>query len=258
MEAEIAFALEWHSLSADEIRSRTEAAIARFGLEKIRHHSIAALSEGQKQKVALAALIALGVKNLILDEPGANLDPEAAADLALTLKELKASGCAILIAEHRTSWLTDLADEVIVMADGAIAARGRFDLLYDDKLRDQYGLRAARLEDTRDLIPAISPEDKAVVKGEHLSFAYNNGPQIFKDFSFAIPEGISVLLGPNGAGKTTLARLIFGLEKLSAGSIEFAGTRAKPLQLGSLVLQNADYQLTMPTVGQEIELCLTL
>ncbi len=258
VEAEIAFALEWHSLSADEIRRRTEEALERFGLNQIRKNSIAALSEGQKQKVALASLFALGVRNLILDEPSANLDPEAADELALTLKELKAAGCAVLIADHRSYWLKDICDEVIVMQGGAEAARGGFAILHDSVLREKYGLRQAAPRDPRAQIPDVCPDDRAAVKGRHISFAYKNSLPLFSDFSFVIPEGLSALMGPNGAGKTTLSRLIFGLEKPAAGEIEFAGTKEKPLKLGSLVLQNADYQLTMPTVGREIETCLRL
>ena len=89
--------------------------------------------------------------------------------------------------------------------------------------------------------------------------AYKDGKTIFKDLSFAVPEGINVLIGENGIGKTTLSRLIFGLEKLSGGKIEFKDPKGKkPLQLGSIVLQNTDYQLNMQTVYQEVAICMTL
>ncbi|MBS5792876.1 MAG: ABC transporter ATP-binding protein [Sutterella sp.] len=109
---EIAFALRSRGVPADAITERVDAAARRVGIESLVKQDIHALSEGQKQKVGLADILALGPKVLILDEPSANLDPETTAALAQTLIELKHQGCAILVVDHRLYWLRDAADAV--------------------------------------------------------------------------------------------------------------------------------------------------
>lgn len=260
VEDEIAFALEWMGLSRDEIKRRLERVIKRFSLEGIRNNSIAALSEGQKQKVGLAEIVALHGKNIILDEPTANLDPQSTEDLARLLFELKQEGYCIFIVDHRHYWLNAIADRVLIMSDGKIEKEGNFSILDNASLQKEYGLRKAYVTDRRALLKDLDPwGTDYVVKGEHVAFTYKDGKTIFKDLNFAVPEGINVLIGENGIGKTTLSRLIFGLEKLSGGKIEFKDPKGKkPLQLGSIVLQNTDYQLNMQTVYQEVAICMTL
>ncbi len=260
VEDEIVFALEWMGLSRDEIKRRLESVIKRFSLEDIRNNSIAALSEGQKQKVGLAEIVALHGKNIILDEPTANLDPQSTEDLARLLFELKQEGYCIFIVDHRHYWLNAIADRVLIMSNGKIEKEGNFSILDNASLQKEYGLRKAYVTDRRALLKDLEPNgDDYVVKGEHVAFSYKDGKTIFKDLNFAVPEGINVLIGENGIGKTTLSRLIFGLEKLSGGKIEFKEPKGKkPLQLGSIVLQNTDYQLNMQTVYQEVAICMTL
>lgn len=260
VEDEIAFALEWQGISQQEIAARVEDVIRRFGLEGIRGNAISALSEGQKQKVGLAEIVALHGKNLILDEPTANLDPESTAELGQFLLQLKQEGYCIFIVDHRHYWLQGIADRVLIMQDGRIEQSGSFELLSDGAIQQTYGLRKASVTDRRQLLTGIEPDcSNWAVKGQDISFAYKNGREIFSHFDFAIPEGISVLIGDNGTGKTTLSRLIFGLEKAQQGSITFRhGNKKKPLQLGSLVLQNTDYQLNMQTVYQEVAVCMQL
>lgn len=260
VEDEIAFALEWMGIDRDEIKRRLERVIKRFSLESIRNNSIAALSEGQKQKVGLAEIVALHGKNIILDEPTANLDPQSTEDLARLLFELKQEGYCIFIVDHRHYWLNAIADRVLIMSDGKIEKEGNFSILDNASLQKEYGLRKAYVTDRRALLKDLDPwGTDYVVKGEHVAFTYKDGKTIFKDLNFAVPEGINVLIGENGIGKTTLSRLIFGLEKLSGGKIEFKDPKGKkPLQLGSIVLQNTDYQLNMQTVYQEVAICMTL
>lgn len=260
VEDEIVFALEWMGIDRDEIKRRLESVIKRFSLGDIRNNSIAALSEGQKQKVGLAEIVALHGKNIILDEPTANLDPKSTEDLARLLLELKQEGYCIFIVDHRHYWLNSVADRVLVMSNGQIEKEGDFSILDNEKLQKEYGLRKAYVTDRRSLLKDLNPTGTDyVVKGEHVAFTYKDGKTIFKDLNFAVPEGINVLIGENGIGKTTLSRLIFGLEKLSGGRIEFKDPKGKkPLQLGSIVLQNTDYQLNMQTVYQEVAICMTL
>ena len=145
VEDELAFAHEWQGVSPEAIAAKIDEAARAFRLGPILSSSIHELSEGQKQKVGLASILSQGPRALILDEPSANLDPEATEDLACKLAELKARGMAILVVDHRLYWLEGIADRVLVMREGRIAERGGFDMLYDDALRGRCGLRAARV-----------------------------------------------------------------------------------------------------------------
>lgn len=264
---EIAFALRSRGVAPEAVEARVLAAAKRLGITALLKQDIHALSEGQKQKVGLASLLALGPKVLIFDEPSANLDPEATAALALTIGELKREGTAILIVDHRLYWLREVADEVIVMAHGQIKCRGNWNILRDEPLRATWGLRRADIDDPRLHLPdvpvsfggnssdATFATAKPLFSANHMQFAYSSEKPIFKDISFSVPAGITALIGNNGTGKTTLARILTGLNK-AEGDFTVCGQPVdKKLGLmpySGLVLQNADHQLQMRTVREEV------
>ena len=258
---EIAFALRSRGMSSDEVRSRTESAAQRLGISHLLGQDIHALSEGQKQKVGLAAILALGPKALIFDEPSANLDPESTEALALTLSELKKDGAAILVVDHRLYWLKNAADAVCIRARGKITDAGPFSMLEDDELRKVRGLRKAVVDDTRLTLPAVAVRhdsslemQNAVFSVQNMSFAYDDAHRIFENAGFAIPAGITALIGDNGTGKTTLARILTGLNP-AQGSFFINGQKVGKEGLmphAGLVLQNADHQLQMRTVFEEV------
>lgn len=264
---EIAFALKSRGMPAEQIEERVLRAAERMGITHLLGQDIHALSEGQKQKVGLAGILALGPKAFILDEPTANLDPEATASLAELLGELKRSGAAVLIVDHRLYWLKDQVDEVLVMQDGEICRRGPFSMLEDECFRCEFGLRRASIDDPRRRLPRVdvwgwdepSPT-KAAASSERfgaqsMTFAYPGKPPVFSSVNFAVPSGMTALIGDNGTGKTTLARILTGLEK-AQGRFALDGAAVGPEGLmpsAGLVLQNADHQLQMRTVREEVE-----
>lgn len=253
VEDELAFSHEWRGTPADVTLDRVRSASRAFGLDDLMGASILDLSEGQKQKVALASIISLGPGVIILDEPSANLDPEATAALARELERLKAQGMAILVVDHRLYWLADVADRVLVMGEGRIVAEGGLDILRDDEFRQSRGLRAQQVPDPRRTLARTGPE--GVLRATGLCFAHLNGPSLFQDASFALPPGVTGVIGDNGAGKTTLARLLTGLNRLQAGELRLHGQTLRPEELlrrASIVLQNTDHQLHMHTVRSEL------
>lgn len=254
VEDELAFTHEWRGTVPEVTLGRVAAAAAAFGLDDLMGASILELSEGQKQKVALAAIISLGPAAIILDEPSANLDPEATIALAEELRRLKEGGMAILVVDHRLYWLAEVADRVLVMHEGQIVAEGGFDMLRDDELRRSRGLRADRIRDPRPTLPRADGVN-GTLKAQGLCFAHPDGPPLFEDASFALPPGITGLIGDNGTGKTTLARLLTGLNRLRAGELRLHGRPLTPndlLRRTSIVLQNTDHQLHMHTVRSEL------
>ena len=253
VEDELAFAHEWRGVAPETIAAKIEAAARAFRIGPILSSSIHELSEGQKQKVGLASILSQGPKALILDEPSANLDPEATDDLARKL-----------VVDHRLYWLEGVADRVLVMREGRIAERGGFAALYGDGLRERYGLRAARVDDPRKSLPdcAAEPEgNRSGLSVSGLRFAYSGKPLLFDGADVSVPAGVTALVGDNGTGKTTLARLLTGLNAAQSGRFAIGGRSvpaAKLLSKVGIVLQNADHQLHMKTVRQELEVGLSL
>lgn len=251
---EIAFAHEWRGSEPARTLAAVDEAARRFGIAHLLDQPIHDLSEGQKQKVALASILSLGPRAVVLDEPTANLDPEATLALADEIRVLKAAGMAVLIVDHRLYWLEGVVDRVVVMADGRIVEEGDFSILHDDALRAARGLRAARVADPRTALPDASGRGDALCVAD-LRYAHKHGPELYHGASFLLPRGVIGVLGDNGTGKTTLARLLTGLHRMHSGRLHLHGVPVRPdrmLRHGSIVLQNTDHQLHMKSVREEI------
>ena len=259
---EIAFALRSRSFDPKDVRERTLTAARKLGIEELLTRDIHALSEGQKQKVGLAAILALGPKTLIFDEPSANLDPEATQALARTILELKKEGAAILVVDHRLYWLKEAADAVIVMSQGRIVEEMPFSGLYDDAFRARWGLRKAEVSDARRSLPRVgvtsrntTPKAHDVFSASRIRFAYSDEHIIFDGTGFSVGQGVTALVGDNGTGKTTLARILTGLNK-AQGNFYIGDQKVGDeglMPFSGLVLQNTDHQLQMRTVAEEVE-----
>ncbi len=256
VEDELAFAHECRGVPVDEIGKRITRVVDRFSLEHLTGSSVLTLSEGEKQKVALGSVISREPRVLILDEPTANLDPEATWEMAETLKELKRGGLTLFIVDHRLYWLEGLVDRVFLLENGAIAETGDFSMLEDRAVRSRYGLRKTCVRDPRLLLPPSDRIDGPCLDMKGIRFAYPKRTPLFSSAEARLPLGrISAVIGPNGSGKTTLARILTGLERLDAGTLTLNGKQMVPkklLERSSLVLQNTDHQLYMRTVGEEL------
>ncbi|MDR2503690.1 MAG: ABC transporter ATP-binding protein [Deltaproteobacteria bacterium] len=257
VEDELGVALRWRGWEDAAVREAVSESAALLGIEDLLERPIFGLSEGQKQKTALAALLAAQPKLLVLDEPSANLDPESTAELARILLRLKEKGISLFIADHRLGWLSAVADRVLVLDAGRIAAEGPFALLRDAELRRRHGLRAPEVHDPRPVLPEAGEGDEAFFCCHELNFAYPKGKNIFTQAHFAFAPGrVTALLGENGVGKTTLARLLTGLERPQGGRVLAGGRVVKPRRLprhAQVVLQNAGHQLRMHSARAELE-----
>ncbi|MBN1628936.1 MAG: ATP-binding cassette domain-containing protein [Thermoleophilia bacterium] len=126
VEDEIAFGLENLRRPAGEIEGAIDRALDLVRLSGYRERRLATLSGGEKQRVALAAVLAMGPRLLVLDEPSANLDPRATAELFALLRELAADRRhTIVIIEHKLDEVIEWVDSVLVLdADGRLLRRG--------------------------------------------------------------------------------------------------------------------------------------
>ena len=119
VEDEIAYALENQAIPRDDMRVRVREALEMLGLAHLRDRPVDELSGGEKQRVAIAAALALRPRVLVLDEPTSQLDPIAAEDLLSALVRLnREHGLTIVLAEHRLERLIDRCDRIVYVPGG--------------------------------------------------------------------------------------------------------------------------------------------
>ena len=125
VEDEMLFGLENFGVPHDQIEGRIQRALATVGIEQLRDREIATLSGGQKQKVAIAAILALEPRVLVLDEPTAALDPVSSRMVFETLREVnRAAGVTVVVIEQMVALLSEFCERVIVMNKGSVALDG--------------------------------------------------------------------------------------------------------------------------------------
>ncbi|WP_291298106.1 ABC transporter ATP-binding protein [Elioraea sp.] len=109
---------------AAERPGRIDAVAASLGLGGLLDRQAAALSRGQRQRVAIGTAIIHRPPVLILDEPAAGLDPEARAELAVLLRQLAADGMTLLVSSHILAELEDYSTDVLMLDAGQVIGHG--------------------------------------------------------------------------------------------------------------------------------------
>lgn len=119
VEDDIAFGLENLNLASDEIGKRIRWALGVVGLSGYEKRNLLGLSGGEKQRAAIAGVLAMRPGILLLDEPTAELDPNGKAQLLETITNLKRShGITIVMVEQDTEILSEIVDRLILVSDG--------------------------------------------------------------------------------------------------------------------------------------------
>ena len=278
---EIAFGLENHAVPRAAMAERIAAARADTGLGGERA-PIAALSGGTKQRVALAAILALRARGIVLDEPTANLDPAGTREVLDAIERLVADrDRSLLIIEHRLDLVLRSIDRVAVLdGEGRLALSGtprevfvdamdRLEslgvwipqlrrlaaLLGSDALpRDPAEAATVILERwpraTRAAVPAAAA-GSPVVRASDLAYRYPGSPRRALDgVSITVGQGeLVAIVGANGAGKSTLGLVLAGALAPGAGAVERVGSVA-------FVFQYPEHQFVARTVADELRVTL--
>ncbi|OYT62836.1 MAG: energy-coupling factor ABC transporter ATP-binding protein [Thermofilum sp. ex4484_15] len=125
VEREIAFGLENLGLPRDYIRKRVKWALRNFKLEGLKDKAPYELSGGQQQKVAIASVMAMSPRILVLDEPTSNLDPLSAFEIIALIHQVnKAMGVTVILVEHRLELALKYATRLILMKEGRVITDG--------------------------------------------------------------------------------------------------------------------------------------
>ena len=134
---EIAFGLENLGISREVIHERIEEIIDLVGIEDLVGRSLNTLSGGEKQKVAIASILAMRPSILILDEPTAELDPDAAKRvLDLVADIFRKTRMTIILIEHRIDRVLHYVDRAIIMKEGMIHQDGNPAMVFSSPLDD--------------------------------------------------------------------------------------------------------------------------
>jgi energy-coupling factor transport system ATP-binding protein len=268
---EVAFGLENLQLSRKEIIQRVDAALERLKISHLRERETFHLSGGEKQKVALAGVLAMQPSLLMLDEPLASLDPASAQETLDIVRQLANEGMTILLIEHRVEDVLRITPEqTIYMTGGEIRYFGPTDGLEEAVDYSEIKLpaekiiqRAARSQPSPPPPPRLTGRNptssRPLVRFENVSFGYETERTILQSVNLSIHPGeIIAVLGPNGAGKTTLVKHAIGLLKPTCGNVWIDEQDTHSLSVAQIasqlgyVFQSPSHMLFAPTVREEL------
>ncbi|MFD4399128.1 ABC transporter ATP-binding protein [Kitasatospora sp. NPDC058478] len=194
-------------------------ALAPEPLRRLRRHRLAfpgALSGGRQRRVALARALARRPDLLLLDEPGAGLDPALRDEIADLLRELaRRHGIAVALASHDAAFVARCADEVLVLAPARPGVGGG---------AIRAGAIRAGASRTSGPVAARTAVGLAAL-GVEAHVGYGRGRRRILtgvDLHLA-PGSCTGIIGPSGAGKTTLARVLAGLHPPTGGTLTLDG-----------------------------------
>lgn len=147
VEEELIFTLENLGLQDDEITRRITHAIRMVHMEDFLQRSPFSLSGGQKQKVAIAACLALEPSVLVLDEPTSELDPIGASEVFAVLRELKTSRqIGIILVTHATEDLATFCDRVLLLSEGEqVCLKSTQEFFSDIPFLERYGVQIPQI-----------------------------------------------------------------------------------------------------------------
>lgn len=142
---EIAFGLENMGIAPDEMTARIDDILGFAGLSALADRSPFALSGGQQQRLAIASVLVMRPRVIVLDEPTSQLDPIGSREVFAVLRDLAATDDAtVVLAEQKLEWVAVFADRVIVLHEGRIVADGSPANVLAAADLVQYGLQPTR------------------------------------------------------------------------------------------------------------------
>ena len=167
VEEDVAFALENLGVPQDEMRRRVDDSMKMAGIYEYRERAPHILSCGQKQRVAIAGVVAMRPDCLILDEATAMLDPRGRRQVMKTIRQLREAGISIVAITHYMEEAAQ-ADRVLVMSRGRIVMEGTPEQVFSQTERlHSYHLDVPQAAELRDeLVKAGIPMPKNVITPE--------------------------------------------------------------------------------------------
>ena len=268
---EVAFGLENLAFPREDIIKGVDAALARLNVSHLAKRETFNLSGGEKQKIALAGVLAMKPSILLLDEPLASLDPASAKETLQIIRSLADEGMTVLMVEHRVEDVLKIKpDRILYLDKGKIVYDGPIEAITDAvdyrevKLPAPIVMRKASVDAA---LPALNAQVEGkkdakaapLVEFKDVAFGYDKERIVLHSINLSIRKGdIIALLGANGAGKTTMVKHAIGLLKPVSGTVLVEGKDTKDLSVAEIantlgyVFQSPSHMLFAPTVREEL------
>ncbi len=273
----MAFGPENLAVPHGKIGERIDTALRAVGLQRQRQADPTRMSGGQQQRAAIAGMLAMQPRLLVLDEPTAMLDETARADVMQVLDELQQRGTTIVHVTHRPEEtahatrtlrlehgrLISLTQPATHTAESTAVTPMETDTANANATADTVNATVA------DTVPAdLQPSDhqcadNPLVAIDHLTYTYpGTTTPALADLSLTIDHGETIaVMGSNGAGKSTLARVICALAKPNGGTVMVDGIplhranrrqRARVHASVGYIMQHPEHQLFASSVAEDI------
>ena len=282
---EVAFGPENLGLPREEIWRRVQESLDAVGFPYGCEHPVGAVSGGESQRLALAGVLSLGPRLILLDEPTAMLDPAAAAIVRNAICAVVADTAAtmIIVEHHFDSWLDKIDRVVVLTAVGGVAADGPVaeTLVAHSETLASLGvwipgaLPPVPLRLSSDLVipfdgvgghgtPAVVAEMVTVNRAPRIGLttpappasSVLSQPVLLQINAIARAGELVAVVGASGAGKSTLAALLAGLGTPSAGTVHAGGVVGADIPTQLCRWSSRDLASRVGWVPQQAELAI--
>lgn len=238
---ELAFGLENLGVPQDQMRRRVAETCYFFGMEPWFHRRCASLSGGQRQLLALASVLCMRPRLLLLDEPTSMLDPVAEKSfLSLLFRVNRELGCTVVVATHNPGPMLDFASMAFAMEGGRP---------HQVPLESLAGTPELLTQADATIAPAPPADAPRVVRASGAWLRYESeAPWVLRGCDLELHRGeVRALVGGNGSGKSTLIMAVAGMLRLQRGRVanELAGSQA-------LLPQQPKALLSQPSASEEL------
>jgi ABC-type uncharacterized transport systems, ATPase components len=209
-------------ISLKDYDAKIRALAESYGFDIPVESRVGELAVGIQQKVEILKALYLNTKILILDEPTAVLTPQESENLMEFIKKYAAQGNTVIFITHKLKEVMEVADQIVVMRDGAVAG----DLKCAET--DEHAL--ARLMMGQDLTPEAKPEDRefsdesTLLELKNITVRQKNAPPLLEDVSFRLHAGeIFGIAGVSGNGQDEVCEVICGSRRITEGELLYCG-----------------------------------
>ena len=263
VETEVAFGLCNLGVSRETILERVDAILDRLDIGRLKGRSTFDLSTGEQQMVAIASILIMEPRILILDDPLSHLNQNICQKVIQVVRDLNRTGTTILWISQNMSEMFEFADRVVLLEKGEIWFNGTPRTMAEKMdFKDLPIVAPPYVELSQELVKAGFPQEvietslrqtiqklneltgtcdlgkstreaipftriiksEPMIRFDHVTFSYPDGFFALKDINLEFHAGDFVLLsGWNGSGKTTLAKHLNGLLRPAEGGVLLRG-----------------------------------
>ncbi|WP_348621645.1 ABC transporter ATP-binding protein [Paenibacillus polymyxa] len=265
---ELAFVLENNQIPREQMQSRIRELLIQVGLSTDDiHMPIGNMSQGMKQRLAIASVLAMEPEVLFLDEPTALLDEEGTTQVWDTIRNISVDQTLVIV-EHKINEIVHDVDRIVVLsAQGEIIADGRAEEVFHvhRQALSEYGVwypgvwNESSSPRWSESVTQQNGTGIDLLELEHFSGLRSLSPVIYVDHAQVKPGDWIGVVGENGAGKSSLLlsmmRLLRTQGRYSVRGIEAGSTEQLAERIG-FAFQNPELQFVAHTVRKELEYSL--